>query len=142
MAEKKKYYLDFEAIENKTTGTHSFYSRAVSKGTIGLYEMFEDAGIEPFEGMRVVDRLKREILKNLRRGLRCEIDEFMTFVPSFKLSVKDHYENGELVVATPEQMDPEKGESYIGIELNKKFQWRFQFELFWRRIKRAVKKKK
>ena len=147
MANKRINYLDFEAIENKTTGTHSFYSRAVSKGTIGLLQLLNDAltntGVDPMYALMIYYKINREVLRKLRMGIRCDLDGMMTLSPGFRLSVKDTVDgDGNVIPAKPEDMNPQDGESYISVELNKDFVKKFADETYWRRLKPTPKKKK
>ena len=143
----RKNYLDFEAIENKTSGTHSFYSRAVSNGTISLLELLEDAfngtGTDPYYALMIFYKIRREVMRKLRMGLRCELDGLMTLAPGFRLSVKDTVdENGNVITADPKDMNPQDGETYVSIEMNKDFVDEFKRETYWRRIKPAKPKKR
>lgn len=143
---EKKMYLDFEAIENKTSGTHSYYARAVSKGTVGLEELltdaFSDTGTDPYYAMMIFYKIRREIMRKLKKGMRCDLDGLMTLSPALRLSVKDSVDkNGDVVPADQKDMNPQDGETYISVEMNKKFVDELKRSIYWRRIKSDKPKK-
>lgn len=135
--------IDYTWNENTKTGTHSFYARPISKGTLSMKELAEEAlgntSIEPSIGKAAIEEFMRTVMREVQRGFRCQIGEkFLTIYPTLELSVKDHEnEKGETVVAKAEMLNAANAYSRLGCTVHPDFSKQFAKNVSWRKVDRT-----
>ena len=136
--------IDYTWNENKTTGRHSFYARPVSKGTLTMDDLLQEAlggtSIEPSIGRAAITEFMKTVQREVQRGFRCQLGErFLTIYPTLELSVKDTEDTRthETVVATPKMLNASNAYSRLGCTVHKDFSKEFAKNVSWRKVDRT-----
>ena len=135
--------IDYTYNENTKTGTHSFYARPVSKGTLTMNDLLEEAlggtSIEPSIGRAVITEFMKTVQREVQRGFRCQLGErFLTVYPTLELSVKD-YEDAkthQTVVADSKMLNAANAYSRLGCTVHPSFSKQFAQNVSWRKVDR------
>lgn len=136
--------IDYTYNENTKTGTHSFYARPVSKGTLTMNDLLEEAlggtSIEPSIGRAVITEFMKTVQREVQRGFRCQLGErFLTLYPTLELSVKDYEDEQthETVVASPKMLNAANAYSRLGCTVHPSFSKQFAQNVSWRKVDRT-----
>lgn len=136
--------IDYTYNENTKTGTHSFYARPVSKGTLTMDDLLQEAlggtSIEPSIGRAVITEFMKTVQREVQRGFRCQLGErFLTIYPTLELSVKDAEDarTHETIVASPKMLNAANAYSRLGCTVHPAFSKEFAKNVSWRKVDRT-----
>lgn len=132
--------IKFQIKENNTLGTHSFYTQAVTYSTLDIddlsAEISESVGVSRHTVRMVIERYADVAIRELLRGHRVKLADFLTLYPQISVSVKDTVdENGNVTKkATADMINVQLGKSSIGATVTQAVQTEFAKSVSWKKV--------
>lgn len=133
--------IQFQVVENTTTGRHSFYAKTKPYQRLEFDEVAESAcagtSIEPDVMKAAVGLYMKKAQELLKMGNRVALgDKFLTLVPGVKCSVKDvlNADNTVKTAATADMVKPRREDAVIGAEVSVVFSNEFRQSVSWQRV--------
>ncbi|MBQ8713129.1 MAG: hypothetical protein IJ551_09980 [Prevotella sp.] len=132
--------IPYSIKENKTLGTHSFYTQAQSFSTLTCDDMkdeiVEGLGISPDLIPTIIKRYMRVAIRGVQRGHRVRLADELTLYPQLSCSVKDELDDqgNVLRAATADMINVQTGKSSIGATITQAVQQEFSRNVSWKRV--------
>lgn len=132
--------INYIVKENTKMTPHSFYAAPVFKGTLSTPELLDEAldgkSVEPSVVEAGIKELVKTIQRNLKKGYRCKIGDWLVIYPVLQCSIKDKVDKDGNVIeaATADMVIPQRGRSRLGCTVSAKFSNEFEADVHWKKV--------